>query len=290
MAEVHGEDLAGGLCPGKELGPRPGPPPQGRAVVAEKGAHRVGHDRGTGWNGHPAGRAAHLGASPGIGRDDRCPARQRLQDGEAERLGPRRGQADIRGPQKAGDLAPSLDVAGEGDGKVGGPVPEPLQQWTGTHHRQVHVEAPAAKLVEEMKAVFAKVRQDASGVGKTIYFEVSSLAWGDPWTAGKGTFMDELAEMLGLTNIFADIDGWGMISQEQVIERNPDYIVTVEMYYGEGPTPYEEIMSREGWQSITAVQNGAVFNADNDEISRPGPRLANAAVALYTFIYGDDKT
>ncbi|MCL1918842.1 MAG: ABC transporter substrate-binding protein [Peptococcaceae bacterium] len=159
-------------------------------------------------------------------------------------------------------------------------------------------ETEASALIEDMKATFAKVEQkakqkaeqDPTGGGKTIYFEVSSLQWGDPWTAGKGTFMDELAMMLGLTNIFADVDGWGMISQEQVIERNPAYIVTIEMYGGDGPKPDEEVMKREGWQGITAIRNGTVLNADNNEMSRPGPRLINAAVALYDFIYNADET
>ena len=97
--------------------------------------------------------------------------------------------------------------------------------------------------------------------------------------------MNEIAQMLGLTNIFADVSGWAEVSEEQVIERNPDYIVTVSMYYGEGPTPEEEIMGRAGWQEIAAVKNKNVYNANSDQISRPGPRLAEAAEMLYQFVY-----
>ena len=46
----------------------------------------------------------------------------------------------------------------------------------------------------------------------------------------------------------------------------------------------EEILSRDGWDSLKAVQNGQVFNADSDSITRPGPRLTDAALALYQFI------
>jgi len=145
------------------------------------------------------------------------------------------------------------------------------------------VEAEA--LVESMKASFAGIMEKASGDGaKTVYFEVSPLPWG-LWTAGGGTFMDELAAMLGLVNAFADVEGWGEISQEQVIDRDPDYIVTVSMYFGEGPTPVEEILSRESWQEMKALVNGTIFNADSDEISRPGPRLVEAAETLYRFVY-----
>ncbi|MCL1791613.1 MAG: ABC transporter substrate-binding protein [Peptococcaceae bacterium] len=149
-------------------------------------------------------------------------------------------------------------------------------------------EAESSALIEDMKRTFARIHGDSRGAdSKTIYFEVSSLQWGDPWTAGRGTFMDEFATLLGLTNIFSDVNGWGEISQEQVIARNPDFIVTLEMYFGEGAKPEEEIMSRSGWQGIAAIQSGKVFNLDNNEISRPGPRLADAAVSLYNTIYGE---
>ena len=149
-------------------------------------------------------------------------------------------------------------------------------------------EENAEKVITDMQDTFAEIRSQAPAEGKTVYFEVSPLQWG-LWTAGSGTFMDELAGVCGLTNAFADVKDWAEISEEQVIERNPDYIVTITMYYGEGPTPVEEIMSREGWQDIPAVKNGQVFNADSNAISRPGPRLKDAAVELFDFIRGADE-
>lgn len=148
----------------------------------------------------------------------------------------------------------------------------------------------AAALIAGMKDSFAAIAAKAEGDGsKTVYFEVSPLEYG-LWTAGKGTFLDELAQMIGLKNAFEDVEGWAAISEEQVLERDPDYIVTISMYYGEGPTPVEEIMGREGWQELKAVKNEAVFNADSNEVSRPGPRLVDAAQALYDFVYGEEKT
>ena len=144
----------------------------------------------------------------------------------------------------------------------------------------------AEALAADMQSTFADIAAKSENTGKTVYFEVSPLQWG-LWTAGKGTFMDELATMCGLTNAFADVEGWAEISEEQVLERDPDYIVTISMYYGEGPTPVEEIKSRAGWDTLKAVQNDAIFNADSNEVSRPGPRLKDAAEALYTFVTGE---
>ena len=142
----------------------------------------------------------------------------------------------------------------------------------------------ATLLAANMKAVFDQISADPAGDGEqTVYFEVSPLQWG-LWTAGKGTFMDEIATLCGLKNCFGDLDGWQEVSEEQVLERNPDFIVTISMYYGEGPTPVEEILGRAGWENVTAVQNSAILNLQNNELTRPGPRLANGAALLNAFV------
>ena len=147
-------------------------------------------------------------------------------------------------------------------------------------------ETEAAGMIDSMKAAFSELAEGAGGDGeKTVYFEVSPLEYG-LWTAGADTFMNEIAELLGLRNAFADVSGWAEISEEQVLERNPDYIVTISMYFGEGPTPVEEILGRAGWQNVTAVKNGAILNLGNNELSRPSYRLVDGARALYQFVYG----
>lgn len=145
-------------------------------------------------------------------------------------------------------------------------------------------DAEAEALVSSMQSRFEAVSADAEKfAGKTVYFEVSPLEWG-LWTAGKGTFMDEVCSLLGLTNAFADLDGWAEISEEQVLERNPDYIVTITMYFGEGPTPEEEILSRPGWTNVSAVKSGAILNLWDNELSRPSQRLCDGAEMLHDFV------
>ena len=163
-------------------------------------------------------------------------------------------------------------------------------------------EAEAEAVVAGMRETFAELSSKASAAAgadagsgdgsadgadagqKTIYFEVSPLEYG-LWAAGDGTFMNEVAEMLGMRNIFGDVSSWVEVSEEQVLERNPDYILTVGMYFGDGPTPIESILSRPGWESITAIQNKAILNLTADELSRPGPRLALGAQMLYDFVF-----
>lgn len=145
----------------------------------------------------------------------------------------------------------------------------------------------AQTLVADMQDTFSQIRDNAAGDGsETVYFEVSPLDYG-LWAAGSNTFMDEIAQMMGLTNAFSDVSGWAEISEEQVLEREPDYIVTISMYFGDGPTPEEEILSRAGWENIPAVKNGKILNLQNNELSRPGPRLKDGALMLYNFVYGE---
>lgn len=145
----------------------------------------------------------------------------------------------------------------------------------------------AAAMVEDMKATFEEIAQKSAEselAGKTVYFEVSPLEWG-LYTAGANTFMEEIAGICGLTNAFADIDGWAAISEEQVLERNPDIIVSVAGM----PEGDVEIMGRESWAEVAAVKTGMVMNADADTFSRPGPRLKDAALSLYNFINGIEE-
>lgn len=149
-------------------------------------------------------------------------------------------------------------------------------------------EKEAEQVIIGMQVAFADLSNSTAGRGKTVYFEVSPLEYG-LWTAGSGTFMNEIAEMLGMKNIFDDVQGWAEISEEQVIERNPDYIVTITMYFGEGPTPEEEIMGRTGWENVTAVKNGAILNLQNNELSRPTPRLKDGAILLNNFVVEHER-
>lgn len=145
-------------------------------------------------------------------------------------------------------------------------------------------EAQATEVISGMKATFESLAARAGELeGKSVYFEVSPLQYG-LWTAGGSTFMDEIANMLGLKNVFSNVTGWTEISEEQVLEANPDIIVTVAMYFGEGQKPDEEILSRAGWQDVTAVKNSDILNLQTNELSRPGPRLADGAKALFDFV------
>lgn len=145
----------------------------------------------------------------------------------------------------------------------------------------------ADKLVTEMKAKIedlSKKAKEKSTEKKNVYFELSPLQYG-LWTAGTGTFMNEICEYLNVNNIFNDQVGWTEISQEQVIKRNPDIIISVVMFDNYN-SAQNEILSRSGWTNINAVRDNSIINIENSCITRPGPRLIQAIEDIYNKIYG----
>ena len=149
-------------------------------------------------------------------------------------------------------------------------------------------ETEAQNTIDYMKSEFDAIKATALDEEKTIYFEVSPLEWG-LWTAGNHTFMNEIAEMMGCKNAFADAEGWAEVSEEQVIAADPDYIVTITMYFGEGQTPEEEIAARPGWENIKAVVNGNIIDIQDNSLSRPSPRLVDGARALYGLVVNPEQ-
>jgi iron complex transport system substrate-binding protein len=152
--------------------------------------------------------------------------------------------------------------------------------------KTLNKEAKATEIINDMKSDFDKIKAEVKNKApKKVYIEISPLQH-KLWSCGKGTFQDELLTMIGATNIFSDISSWKEVSEEQVLSRNPDIIITtVGPMYGVSD-PVSEIKSRANWNKIDAVKNGKVFVTDSDAILRPGPRLATAAKDLVKIIYG----
>jgi len=145
-------------------------------------------------------------------------------------------------------------------------------------------EAKAAEIINGMKKGFEEIKAEVAGKPSTkVYVEISPVAYG-PWTGGQGTFQDELLTLVGAVNIFHDVSGWQQISEEQVITRNPDVIITTDMY--SYPDPVGEIKGRAIWANVAAIKNNKVFLTDSNLLNRPGPRLVDAAKELVSIIYG----
>lgn len=122
---------------------------------------------------------------------------------------------------------------------------------------------------------------------KSVYFEISAAPY--LYTTGSGTFLNEIIELVGAENIYGGEEGWISNSDETVIAGNPDVILTSVAYEG---YDFNEITARDGWDVLTAVKNGAVYQVGANETSRASQHVVDGineiASAIYPEVYGEN--
>lgn len=135
--------------------------------------------------------------------------------------------------------------------------------------KNAEAEELAAQLedrVAEIDAVMADAEETP-----LVFYEIDATDPTKPWTAGKGTFISSLIRMAGGVNLGDELDGeWIQVSLEALLEADPQIILLGDSMYG---STAEAAAERPGWDSISAVQNGQLFEFDDRIVTRPGPRL-----------------
>jgi iron complex transport system substrate-binding protein len=141
-------------------------------------------------------------------------------------------------------------------------------------------ETLVADMKEKIEDIQAKVQDIKETDRKTVFVEVSPAP--EIYSVGANTFMNEMLRIIKAENIVTE-DGWPKMDPEAVIERNPDVIITTHGYYtGDSVS---EVVSRDGWQDITAVKNEQVVDVDSDMVTRTGPRIAQGVEELAKAVY-----
>ena len=126
------------------------------------------------------------------------------------------------------------------------------------------------KEVDAIKAIGDTIQDK-----KNVYFEIG--AGSGLYTFGNETFLNEMIETIGATNIFGEENSWITVTPEAVIDANPDVILANTPGTNEaGLTAVEDIVSREGWDTITAVKNGDVYQIDKNSSSRGSQNIIQA--------------
>lgn len=142
----------------------------------------------------------------------------------------------------------------------------------------------AATLMEQLRQRYQTVLNAVAGADPvSVFYEVDGSDPGAPWTTGTGTFQQMVFDLIAGDNIAGDIQGWGQLSLEQIVVRDPQVIV-----FGSGPfvpTTVESLSSRPGWTGLQAVQDGQVYALDTDLIDLPGPRLVDGLEQLAAILH-----
>jgi iron complex transport system substrate-binding protein len=131
---------------------------------------------------------------------------------------------------------------------------------------QTEAEALAARL----EAGLEEIREAANRLPRRLrtFFE----EWDDPLISGI-RWVEELVEIAGGTPIFPELRGAGLgkdrvVDPDEVARRDPDVIFA--SWCGKKVT-VDRIRQRPGWNRVSAVQSGRIFEIKSTYILQPGP-------------------
>ena len=110
----------------------------------------------------------------------------------------------------------------------------------------------------------------------TVFWHI----WDAPLiTIGRGSYMHELVEIAGGTNIYADMaEPSPTVSIEDVLKRDPDFIIS-------GPEASPKIAADPRWSAASAVKSKRILVVDTAIVGRPSVRLGEAAVSIAKLLH-----
>ena len=132
----------------------------------------------------------------------------------------------------------------------------------------------AEELVKRMKSDLDEIELEE---GSRIYCE----EWMNPPMVS-GNWIPGLIEEIGGEYYIKEVRSQ-RFDLEELKEFDPEYIFLNVCGAGENISP-EEIMKRDEWQSLTAVENKNVYVVDDALLNRPGPRLVEGAKRIAEII------
>lgn len=131
----------------------------------------------------------------------------------------------------------------------------------------------AMALTSSIDAAVDKAEERAKTLDSapSVYFEISASPW--LYSFGSGTYLNEIIEICGGRNIYADQQSWLSNTEESVITANPSVIISNVFYDG---YDIDELSLRAGWENIDAVKNSRVYSVDANASSRGSQNIVKA--------------
>jgi iron complex transport system substrate-binding protein len=146
-------------------------------------------------------------------------------------------------------------------------------------------EAVATDMLTRRDAVVAAV---ADAPRPRVYEELDASEPDKPFVAGPNGFYGQLIDLAGGINVFGDLPGdVGQTGAESIVQRDPEVIILTDGDLPFNPQTPEMVAARPGWNTITAVRNGAVYAVPADLYSTPGPRLVQGLEDLARLLHPD---
>lgn len=129
----------------------------------------------------------------------------------------------------------------------------------------------AQDMLDRRDAVVAAV---ADAPRPRVYEELDASDSARPFAAGPNGFYGQLIDLAGGINIFGDLAGdYGQVGAESIIERDPEVIILTDTDLPFNPQTPEMVAARPGWDTTSAVQNGAIYPVASQYYTTFGPRM-----------------
>lgn len=107
--------------------------------------------------------------------------------------------------------------------------------------------------------------------------------WHDPPMIG-GNWIPDLIRMLGGDYLINPGERSRRVTGNEIQAFDPDHIVLHYCGFDDATDP-DQVLDRDGWQDITAIQHDEVHVIDDSLLNRPGPRLVEGMRELHEIIY-----
>jgi iron complex transport system substrate-binding protein len=156
-----------------------------------------------------------------------------------------------------------------------------------------NVKQKSDKIVDELRAKMTEVGKKTSKIPlenrPTVFFTISipDEKAKELWTAGTGSYMNELIVIAGGRNIAAPYsgnNGWLSVSWEWLVKQDPDVIIIGG--YGDPKEIEKSVKNHSIMKNLKAVRNDKVFVVDGDEVSQAAPHIFKYLDIFYNFFYG----
>lgn len=137
--------------------------------------------------------------------------------------------------------------------------------------------ARAATVVDSVDATLARVRAATQSLARpSVFFPT----WENPIIAiGGGSFLNELIDIAGGRNIYADLAAPSpTVTLEDVVRRDPDVLLVS----AEGR---DHILADPLWRSLRAVRERHILVYDTTVVGRPSVTLGAAAASLARLLH-----
>ena len=154
--------------------------------------------------------------------------------------------------------------------------------------RLIGSDEAADRLTKQLEARIEAVRKTVSAIGQE---DRPRVIWGRLsapfYSAGPGSFIDDLIRTAGGRNIIGSGNTWPQIGLETVVDRNPEVIIVSVESPERIPEEIARLRETSGWKTIDAVKTGRVYHLDLDLLGRPGPRLVDGLERLAALLHPD---